>query len=342
MSKKQDDSIVVEDVDIIPQLKKEINKKYETNVLINAQEIVDNERQVVSVSPALDIALGGGIPSGSWLLLSGTPKCGKSTLALQIAANAQKYGKDIFIGNVEHRLNKKEFQGIHNLDISKVHVIQSQKNKILMSQDFLQEFTNIIKTVANCVLIIDSSSALCAQNEYASDSTASFRNEGPKLLANFCRKNASVVPVQNIILIVISHLLANTSGYGSPFYEDGGNKLQYQGDIKLRCSSFQKWELTKGDESTRVGQVVTWNILTSSLGPPGGKVQTYLRYGYGIDNAKELIGLGLDFGIIEKNGPAWYVFSGEKFQGEEKLRNFLLENPAKLEELQQLINMHSV
>jgi hypothetical protein len=98
--------------------------------------------------------------------------------------------------------------------------------------------------------------------------------------------------------------------------------------------------LTKGDESTRVGQVVTWSVITSALGPPMGKVQTYLRYGYGLDHTKELIGISLDFGIIEKNGPSWYVFAGEKFQGEEKLRTFLLENPAKLEELKQMVNTH--
>lgn len=332
--------------DELKQLKKEINKKYDSNVMINANEIVDQERKIVSTSPTLDFALHGGIPEGSWVLLSGTPKCGKSTLALQIAANAQnQYNKQIFLGNIEHRINKKEVSGIHGLNVANVEVIQSQKGKILMAQDFLQEFTNIIKTVPGCVLIIDSSSALCAEKEYTEDITAQARNEGPKLLANFCRKMASIVPVQDVILIIIQHLIANTSGYGSAYYEDGGNKIQYQADVKLRCTSFQKWELKPADESTRVGQVVNWQVITSALGPPGGKVQSYIRYGYGIDDIKEYISLALDMGIIMKGG-AWYsIHDGEteyKYQGEEKLRNGLIENPEILNSIKKQVSIYNI
>jgi recombination protein RecA len=332
-----------EEETVVNKVKNEINKKYGTNIVIKAEEITEKPRKIVSVSPAIDIALSGGIPEGSWVLLSGLPKSGKSISALQIAANAQQqYSKDIFIGNVEHRINKKELVGIHNLDVSKIEVIQSQKGKILMAQDFLQEFTNIIKTVPGCVLVIDSSSALCAEKEYSEDITSQARNEGPKLLANFCRKMASVVPIQDVILIIIQHLIANTSGYGSPYYEDGGNKIQYQADVKLRCSSFQKWNSVQNDDSTRIGQVANWQVVTSALGPPGGKVQSYIRYGYGIDDIKELIGLALDMGIIMKGG-AWYSITHKeqeyKVQGEEKIRALLLENNDLFNHIKQQINI---
>lgn len=325
----------------IEKLKKEMNKRHGANVMVNAEDVANKERKIISIGPVLDFATGG-IPEGSWVLLSGTPKCGKSTTALQIAANAQQeYGKQIFIGNVEHRINEKELRGIHGLDVSKVKMIQSEKGKILTAQDFLQEFTTVIKTIPGCVLIIDSSSALCAEKEYSEDITSQARNEGPKLLATFCRKMASVVPVQDVTLIIIQHLIANTSGYGSPYYEDGGNKIQYQADLKLRCSSFQKWNAKTNDDSTRVGQVVNWQIITSALGAPGGKVQSYIRYGYGIDEVKEYIDLGLDMGIIDKGG-AWYTFSELKAQGEDKLRAALLENPEKLQELKTAIKAHMV
>lgn len=328
--------------DELQQLKKDINKKHGAEVLLNASGIIDIERKIISVSPAMDVALGGGIPEGSWVLLSGLPKVGKTTTALQIAANAQQqYNKQIFIGNVEHRITKRELEGIHGLDISKIEIIQSQKGKILMAQDFLQEFTNIVKTMPGCILIVDSSSALCAEKEFTEDITAQARNEGPKLLANFCRKMASIVPVQDVILIIIQHLIANTSGYGSPYYEDGGNKIQYQADIKLRCSSFQKWNAVQNDDTTRIGQILNWQVVTSSLGPPGGKVQSYMRYGYGIDDIKEMIGLGLDLGLIEKGG-AWYTFGDLKVQGEEKLRTAVAEQPELLNQLKQAVNVHFV
>jgi len=340
---KNEEKIISEET-IIETLKKDINKKHGTNVLINANEIVDKERKIISVSPVLDFALKGGVPEGSWVLLSGLPKCGKSTLALQIAANAQKqHNKQVFLGNVEHRINKKELSGIHDLDPNKIEIIQSQKGKILVAQDFLQEFTNIIKTIPGCILIIDSTSALCAEKEFTEDITSQARNEGPKLLATFCRKMASIVPVQDVTLIIIQHLIANTSGYGSPYYEDGGNKIQYQADIKLRCNSFSKWNAAQNDDSTRIGQVVTWQIMTSALGPPGGKVQSYIRYGYGVDDIKEYLGLALDMGIIDKGG-AWYsiTFGDQvlKFQGEEKLRNGMLENTDLLNYIKQQVDSY--
>jgi recombination protein RecA len=338
MGKKKQAEGTLAPVDI-EALEKDMNDRHGTSVMVNASDIADRPRQIISISPTLDFATGG-IPEGSWVLLSGTPKCGKSTTALQIAANAQQqYGKQVVIGNVEHRINEKELRGIHNLDISKVKMIQSTPKKILTAQDFLQEFTSVIKTIPECVLIIDSSSALCATKEYTEDITSQARNEGPKLLATFCRKMAAVVPVQKVTLIVIQHLIANTSGFGSPYYEDGGNKIQYQGDLKLRCYSFQKWNAKQDDDSTRIGQVVNWQIMTSALGAPGGKVQSYLRYGYGVDDIKESIDLGLDMGVLDKAG-AWYTFGDIKAQGEHKLRAALLENPDKLQELKDAVRLH--
>ena len=131
----------------LKQLKKDINKKYDAEVMVNATEVAEKDRKIISICPVLDFAVGG-IPEGSWVLLSGIPKCGKTTTALQIAANAQQqFDKQIFIGNVEHRINKKELSGIHGLDISKIEIIQSKKGKILMAQDHLQEYTHIIKTI---------------------------------------------------------------------------------------------------------------------------------------------------------------------------------------------------
>ncbi len=323
----------------VEQLKKDVNKKYGADVIVSATDVLDRNRQVIRTTPALDFALHG-VPEGSWVLLSGPPKCGKTTLALQMAANAQQqFNKPIFYGNIEHRVDEKALSGIHGLDVAAISVIESKPNKILMAQDFLQEFTNIIKTVPGCVLIIDSTSALCAEKEYTEDITSQARNEGPKLLATFCRKMAAVVPVQRATLIIIQHLIANTSGYGSPFYEDGGNKIQYQADVKLRCSSWQKWNRVTADDATRIGQVVNWQIINSALGPPGAKIQGYLRYGYGVDDVKEYISLGLDLGLIDKGG-AWYTFGELKSQGEEKLRAALLENPEKLEELKVAVNAH--
>jgi recombination protein RecA len=315
------------------QLRKEITKKH-GKVIISANEIVNKERKIISVSPIADYNLNGGVPEGSWLLLSGSPKCGKTTTALQIAANAQQqYGKPVYYGNVEQRIEKKELTGIHGLDINDLEIIQSYEGKILSAQEHLQEYTTVLKDVPGCVLIIDSTSALCSEGEFSSDITAQARNEGPKLLATFCRRMAPVVPINKALVIVIQHLIANTSGYGESQFEDGGRKMQYQGDTKLRCTSSQKWENTKKEQ---IGQILNWQVKTAALTKPGGKFQSYLRYGYGLDDIKELISLGLDMGIIEKGG-AWYTWGEQKCQGEEKLQNFLSEDSARIQLLKEQI-----
>jgi len=313
------------------QLRKEVNKKH-GEIIIPATKIIDKERQVVSISPMADYNLNGGIPEGSWLLLSGPPKCGKTTTALQIAANAQnQYDKPVYIGAVEHRIEKKELTGTHGLNVKDIELIQSEEGNILSAEDFLQLFTHVIKDVPGCVLIIDSTSALCAEGEFASEIKSKTRNEGPKLLATFCRRMAPVVPVNRALVIVIQHLIANTSGYGEPYFEDGGKKIQYQGDTKLRCTTVQKWENSKKDD--QIGQILNWQVKTAALTKPGGRFQSYLRYGYGLDDVKELIALGLDMGLIDKKKGAWYNYAGQRAQGEEKLRNLFIESPEHLQTL---------
>lgn len=319
--------------DIQSKIKKDINKKY-GNVMVTADEIVNKDRKIISVSPVIDY-YAGGIPEGSLGILSGVPKTGKSVTALQIAANAQQqYNKPIYIGNVEHRLNKKELSGIHNLDTSKIEMIQSIQGKILSSEDFLQEFIEIIKSVPECVLIIDSTSALCAEGEFTEEMRATGRNVGPKLLAKFCRKVGDTISVQNSVIITIQHLIANTSGYGEPYFEDGGRKIQHRADWKLRSTSFQKWE---NSDKKQIGQVTSWLTKTSALKSPGTKFKSYIRYGYGIDDIKEYINMGLDMGVIEKGG-AWCSFCGYKVQGEDNLRQKLLEDTESLNKLKNEID----
>ena len=137
---------------------------------------------------------------------------------------------------------------------------------------------------------------------------------------------------------------------------DGGNKIQYQADTRMeisgggeRVSAVSPWTSAGGD---RIGQVINWKIICSSMGPPGGQVQSYIRYGHGIDKTQETLMLACDLGLIQKAG-AWFncVFMSDckkmakkikpevnvddeealgkafKFQGQDNLYNFLAEKP---------------
>jgi recombination protein RecA len=306
---------------------KNIRKKY-GNVIIPISDFLERETQVIPVGPNLDAALNGGVPEGSWMIMSGPPKCGKSTTALQIAANAQAQGRKVYYFDVEGRIKPMQLNGISNLKQGPEHFQmiatpeEATAEEILSAEDFVNIASDIIKNESRVVIILDSTSSLCSQDELDGEITGGGRAKGPRILASFCRKMGTVVPVRKATVIMMQHLIANTSGYGAPYMEDSGRKVQYQADIKLRCKTFQYW---KDRNDTLIGQIPTWQVVTSALGPPVEKVESYLRYNTGIDDVWEVMRVAIDLGIIDKAG-SWYTLpNGDKFQGEEKMYNALLD-----------------
>jgi recombination protein RecA len=122
--------------------------------------------------------------------------------------------------------------------------------------------------------------------------------------------------------------MGNPTGYGAEFKEKSGQAIAYQTDIKLRAKTFKPWTLSA--DSTQIGQEIEWQVVCSALGPPGGNITSYIRYGQGVDKYMEAITLASDMGIIHKGG-AWYTLTSledkPKFQGTEKLRQFVIDNP---------------
>jgi recombination protein RecA len=154
------------------------------------------------------------------------------------------------------------------------------------------------------------------------------RADGSKLLAKFCRKVCNVVPVNRCIIVGITHIMSNVSGYGSPWQEKSGQALMYQSDVKLKCTSFRPWLVTK--EGPQIGQEVDWTAVNTALYiPPGQKTTSYIRYGIGIDKIRELLNIGIDLGVIVRGG-AWYsfpMFKNEKAQGLDNAQKLVESTP---------------
>lgn len=327
-------------------LKEDVIKSFGENIILSGNAVVDKKVLTIPVSPSLDIVLNGGIPEGSFVVLTGQPKCGKTTTSLDFAATAQKpeykgdmkSPREVYYLNIEGRLKKRDLEGIPGLDLQKFHVIGSQPGKILHAEEYLQIGEKIINEIPGSVVIIDSYSALCTEAEITSDMDKMQRADGAKLLAKFCRKVANVIPVNKNIVIGITHLMGNPTGYGAEFKEKSGQAIAYQTDIKLRAKSFKPW--TVSAESTQIGQEIEWQVICSALGSPGGQITSYVRYGTGIDRQTEVINLASDLGIIHKGG-AWYTLTSvdkqPKFQGTEKVRAYLCENPKVYDEIYQTV-----
>jgi len=339
-----------------PEYLKKIIKDY-GEIIRSGTEVLEQKKnyKTISVSPAIDIALGGGIREGSWLTLTGDPKSGKTTTAMQIAANCQKDGRPIIYLDAEGRLKDLNFE-VKDLDPDKMTIV-APEDKPIPAEDFLDVAYKMMShpDYYGAVLIIDSISSLLPKKELDGDFSPT-RAGLPKILSIFTKKIGQLLPRQRGLIIAITHYIANTGGFGKAKMSDGGNKIQYQADTRMeiagggeKVSAVSPWTNSNGD---RIGQVLNWKIICSSMGAPGGQVQSYLRYGHGIDKTQEILMLACDLGLIDKSG-AWFACSfmetckelakeikpelnvddeealtkAFKFQGQDKLFKFLSEHP---------------
>lgn len=303
-------------------VKKDIEKKFGINILSSAKHIIESPKDTISISPAFDIGLGGPIPKGTLAMLSALFSYGKTTTALTFARNAQKAGMDVYYDNIEHRLKPRDLLGIQGLDISNLHIIESVPGKILTAEDHLQIEEHILNTETNVVVIQDSASQLCSSEETTCEIGEKKRAPGAVLLAQFTKKIQSVLPVNNNILICIVHLISNTGGGYAGMTESGGNKIKYAANMHVRAKEMEYLKIGNNDP---YGQKVIWEVQKSPIGPPKCKIESFIRYGIGLDEIAELINIGIQLGIIQQAG-AWYTLESNKVQGQEKLYKLLIDD----------------
>lgn len=304
-------------------------------VVQNSDYIMGQRKQIVSVSPAIDIALGGGIPEGSMVVLTGDPKIGKTVTALSFCANAQKQGRKIYFGNIEGRIKERDLLGIDGLklDGESLKIITSTQQKILNGEDFLGIFDNIISAIPKSVSVIDSFSALCSKKEMENDFNDSEVAPIQKKLAKFCKKISNILPINNTIVIGITHQMANINPMArTSKIEKSGTALQYQTDVKLKALMMTHLYEGSKEDGKVIGQTVKWQVMTSAIGPPGMKFESHIKFGHGIWKEMELIDAAVEFGIVKKSG-SWFEWDGDKVQGKGKLSAILECEPEKYEAL---------
>jgi len=302
---------------------KQIEKEY-GDVLFSANTIKDTPRQLLDFGPAINLGLGGGINSGSTLILSSAPKSGKTTLALELASRAQRdYNTKVFMIDIECRFDAIHLNSVARLDLGGVTVIRSTRNKILTAEDYLTICENILKNERDSIIILDSTSALATSGEMDNPLTSQYRSQNPKLLASWCRRIHPLMPAHNNTLVLINHMIASQSMYSPAFIEDSGVAIRFLGGSHLRLKSVKKW---LDSDNKIIGQAVEMTVVFSSSGPPGQMVTSYIKYGFGIDDAYETYQIALSLGIIEKAG-SWFKYDDMKIQGDTNFYQYLVDNP---------------
>ena len=330
------------------------------DVVRTGSEVLDNlnNLQVIGVSPALDIALGGGLREGSCVVMTGDPKSGKTTTALHFAAKCQALGKKVIYANTEGRLAKQNFEGIKDLDPDKILIVESTDDRILSAEDFLNIIEYYINNDPECLIIIDSMSNMVPKGELEGEVRTGVRNALPRLLSMFFKRIGGSVTKNKTIIICITHNIANTSGsrYAPMKMADCGNMLQYQAGTNMIITHRGKWQ-GPAQTGPHGGQIANWYSKTSNAGGiPNSTAESWIRYGIGLDEVQEVVQIACEFRLIKTAG-AWYTIQcaldetenpvvakilkdnevGEKeedierffkFQGVNNLTEFLNENPS--------------
>ncbi len=333
MGRPKKEEEIVED----SEEKTEKKKKKADQYYLTADYILDRNKVVIPVSPAIDSILSNkGVPEGSLVILSGASGLGKTTYALRIGGNAQKLGKQLIYVNVESRLRSSTFEGVEGLDLSpdKLKIISSTPGKILSAEEFLMNTERAMLEFENSIIIIDSLSALVSADGLTKNIGEGFNLASRKVEGEFISRTAAIRSINGSIIIVIAHVNIGIGTYAGTT-EKMAKSTGYSADIKLRMTKAQPFEILAGDKL--VGHRLKFEVLKNSLGPPGGEAIGYLRYGTGPDDISELIEIAESLGVIIKGG-SWYNIGDEKLQGFENVRSYLQNNNDKYLEILNKVN----
>jgi len=278
-------------------------------------------RDVGSISTGslgLDIALGiGGLPRGRVVEIYGPESSGKTTLTLEVVAQAQREGGTAAFIDAEHALDP---QYAEKIGVNVDELLVSQPDT---GEQALEIADMIVRSGAVDVVVIDSVAALTPRAELEGEMGDSHVGLHARLMSQALRKLTANIKRSNTLVIFINQIRMKIGVmFGSPETTTGGNALKFYASVRLdirRIGSIKKADEVIGNE-TRV------KVVKNKLAPPFKQVEFDILYGTGISREGELIDLGVKHGLVEKAG-AWYSYRGDRIgQGRDNVRNFLKDH----------------
>ncbi|TSC93861.1 MAG: recombination protein RecA [Candidatus Berkelbacteria bacterium Athens1014_28] len=274
---------------------------------------------------ALDLALGvGGLPRGRVVEIYGPESSGKTTLAISVAAQAQKLGGIAAFIDAEHAFDPEYAKKIGiNLD----DLLMSQPDT---GEQALEICETLVRSNAVDVVIIDSVAALVPRAEIEGEMGDSMMGVQARLMSQALRKLTAVISKSKTMVIFINQIRMKIGVmFGNPETTTGGNALKFYASVRLEIR--RKATLKRGEEN--VGNHVGVKVVKNKVASPFKTAEFDIMFGIGIDAEGEIIDLGVAQEVIEKAG-AWLSYNAEKIgQGKEGARAFLKENPKIAEEI---------
>jgi recombination protein RecA len=274
-------------------------------------------KHVSTGSIKLDLALKVPFIEGSVVEYYGENQVGKTTFALEAAANAIAMGKPVYFFDLERKLREAQLNMIKRLD---------KKLFTLIRPDTGEEAVDLIHkcvtSVPGCFVIFDSLSALLPEVEDAEDASKQTMGLVARLCWKLVRKVIGPTERNKCIILFISHITSNLNPYASGDTTKGGKAIPDLAAQRIRLSR-RLSEVTKDKQGNVVGQIVNCKIIKNNVNRPFIEVEVPIIYGHGIDRVGDLLGAAIDYGIVEKSG-GWLKYDNKNLR-EDQLRD-MIEN----------------
>jgi recombination protein RecA len=296
---------------------------------LGAGEVTEGVQAIPTGSITLDIATGiGGLPRGRVVEVFGPESSGKTTLALNAIAEAQKAGGVAAFIDAEHAL-----------DINYAKRIGVKVEDLLVSQpdtgeQALEVAEALVRSGAVDIIVIDSVAALVPKAEIEGEMGDSLPGLQARLMSQAMRKLTAAISKSLTTLLFINQIRMKIGVmFGNPETTTGGNALKFYSSMRL---DIRRIDNLKENQET-VGGRVRVKVVKNKVAPPFKQAEFDIYFNEGISRVGELVDLGVDGGIIEKSG-AWYSYGGTRIgQGRENAKEFLKNNPEVSEAIQQKI-----
>jgi recombination protein RecA len=278
------------------------------------------EAEAISTgSLGLDVALGiGGLPRGRVVEIYGPESSGKTTLTLQVIAEAQKLGGTAAFIDAEHALDPLYAE---KLGVNVDELLVSQPDT---GEQALEITDMLVRSGSVDIVVVDSVAALTPKAEIEGDMGDSHMGLQARLMSQALRKLTGNIKRSNTMVIFINQIRMKIGVmFGSPETTTGGNALKFYASVRLDIRRIGG--IKKGDEV--IGNETRVKVVKNKMAPPFKQVEFQILYGEGISREAELIDMGVQHGIVEKSG-AWYSYGKDRIgQGKDNVRTFLQQNP---------------
>lgn len=280
-------------------------------------------------SLGLDIALGiGGLPKGRIVEIYGPESSGKTTLAIQAIANAQKSGGIAAFIDAEHAFDKSYAERL-GVDVDNLLISQPDDG-----EQALDIAEHLIRSGAIDICVIDSVAALVPRGELEGEMGESKMGLQARLMSQALRKLTGTISKTGCCCIFINQLREKIGVmFGNPETTTGGNALKFYASVRLDIRRIGQIK----EKEEIVGNRTKVKVVKNKLAPPFRTTEFDILYGQGVSRSGEVLDMATDIGIVQKSG-SWYSYEGTKLgQGREGVRQMLDDNPELIKEIEQKI-----